>query len=583
MSGCTKRKFFKEVTMSDVRIKIGGEKFRVIRENSCFYADKTAFIEELLSGEPPEVSLITRPRRFGKTLMMTMLRDFFDIRQDSRALFEGLAISKNKEICDKWMNQCPVVFLTFKGIEGQTFEDALKKIRSRISNICIEYSFLSDSISVDERIRERLSLLKAESAEDSMLSDSLKTLCMALYAHYGKPAILLIDEYDVPLDKAHKYGYYDDMAQFIRSMLNEGLKTNDFLEFGILTGCLRISGESFFTGLNHFKCSGISDVRYADKFGFTSKDVDDLLALAGFSEKKEAIKAWYDGYVFGKNTEIYCPWDILQYVDDLQADPDSMPKAYWLNTSRNEIVRTFVEHCNASVIRNKLNALMTGSCIQARIIENLTYDRLYKKADNMWTVLYYSGYLTKAGPEQVKKCGIKPEPDQTVLAIPNKEVLEIFASVIAGWFEETVQNIDRTALFKAFWADDADALAKLLCDQMEDTLSYYDAREDFYHALLLGLFTFTGWDVDSNKEYGDGRPDIVVSDTENKRAAIIEIKRGRSQRGLPGLTEKAISQIRKNRYAAPLLKKEGWHVSLWGMAFFKKTCVLRVEAGVLNS
>ncbi len=569
--------------MSDVRIKIGGEKFREIRENSSYYADKTAFIEELLSGEPPEVSLITRPRRFGKTLMMTMLRDFFDIRQDSRALFEGLAISKNKEICDKWMNQCPVVFLTFKGIEGQTFEDALKKIRSRISNICIEYSFLSDSISVDERIRERLSLLKAESAEDSMLSDSLKTLCMALYAHYGKPAILLIDEYDVPLDKAHKYGYYDDMAQFIRSMLNEGLKTNDFLEFGILTGCLRISGESFFTGLNHFKCSDISDVLYADKFGFTSKEVDELLAATGFSEKKDAIKAWYDGYLFGDDTEIYCPWDILQYVDDLQVKSTAMPKAYWLNTSRNEIVRTFVEHCNASVIRNKLNALMTGSCIQARIIENLTYDRLYKKADNMWTVLYYSGYLTKAGPEQVKKCGIKPEPDQTVLAIPNKEVLEIFASVIAGWFEETVQYIDRTALFKAFWADDADALAKLLCDQMEDTLSYYDAREDFYHALLLGLFTFTGWDVDSNKEYGDGRPDIVVSDTENKRAAIIEIKRGRSQRGLPGLAAKAISQIRKNRYAAPLLKKEGWHVSLWGMAFFKKTCVLRVEAGVLNS
>ncbi|MDO4840684.1 MAG: AAA family ATPase, partial [Desulfovibrionaceae bacterium] len=310
------------------RLQIGSESFREIREKDLCYVDKTSFLEDFFYSSFIKVSLIARPRRFGKTLMMSMLHDFFDIRQDSRALFEGLAISKNKEICDKWMNQCPVVFLTFKGIEGQTFEDALKKIRSRISNICIEYSFLSDSISVDKRIRERLSLLKAESAEDSMLSDSLKTLCMALYAHYGKPAILLIDEYDVPLAKAYNYGYYDKMSMFLRDMLDEGLKTNTFLEFGILTGCLRISGESFFTGLNNFKCFGISDEFYADKFGFTSEEVDDLLAATGFSEKKEEIKAWYDGYLFGDDTEIYCPWDILQYVDDLQVKSTAMPKAY---------------------------------------------------------------------------------------------------------------------------------------------------------------------------------------------------------------------------------------------------------------
>ena len=569
--------------MSKVSIKIGGEKFRVIRETSCYYADKTAFIEELLCGEPPEVSLITRPRRFGKTLMMTMLRDFFDISQDSRAIFEGLAISKNKALCDKWMNQHPVIFITLKEIDAENFSHAFEQVRTLVRKVAVLYDYLLESDKVNMSDKRILQEFLDSKSSRSELEAFLSTLCRALHAHWGKPVILLIDEYDVPLAKAQGKGYYPEMVAFVRSIMGQGLKTNDFLNFGVLTGCLRVSGESFFTGLNNFKCYGISDVLYADKFGFTSEEVDALLAQTGLSEKKDTIKAWYDGYIFGDDTEIYCPWDILQYVYDLQVKPTAIPKAYWLNTSENDIVRTFVEHCNARDVRNKLNTLMTGGCISAELIENLTYDRLYEDTENMWTVLYFSGYLTKAGPEQMKKCGIKPGERQTVLAIPNKEVLEIFADVISKWFKEEVQKKDRTELFKAFWANDANTLAKLLCNEMEDALSYYDAREDFYHALVLGLFTFTGWDVESNKEHGNGRPDIIIVDNDNNRAAVIEIKRGRSQRGLPGNAVKAIRQIRTNRYAADLLKNEDLKVSLWGMAFFKKSCEIRVEEAVWQS
>ncbi len=562
-------------------LQVGNVTFREIRENDYCYVDKTAFIEEFFSSAIKS-SLFTRPRRFGKTLMMNMLKDFFDITQDSKALFEGLVISKNKPLCDKWMNQYPTVLLSLKEMEGDNFYEAMVEFSHIIERMCGDLSYLQESHLVGQQEKDTLAILGKVSKEKDVLTNSLVTLCRALYAHWDRPLILLIDEYDVPLARAQENGYYPEMVKFIRKLLGSVLKDSSILKFAILTGCLRISKESSYTGLNNLRCYDFSNVRFADKFGFTSKEVDDLLAASGCSAKKDEIREWYDGYRFGVDTEIYCPWDILQYIEDLQANPAAKPKAYWQNTSGNDIVRTFVDYCNVRDIRRKLDTLMTGSCIATRIIEYLTYDRLYDDAENMWSVLYLTGYLTKASQEQIKKCGMKPEPDQTVLAIPNKEVLEIFADVISKWFKKEVQNIDRSELFKAFWADDADALAKLLCDQMDDTLSYYDAREDFYHAFVLGLFTFTGWDVESNKEYGDGRPDIVVSDTKNKRAAIIEIKRGRSQRGLPGLAAKGIRQIRKNRYAAPLLKKEDWTVSLWGMAFFKKTCVVKVEEVVTH-
>ena len=563
-------------------IQVGNVSFREIRENDYCYVDKTAFIEEFFSSAI-KLSLITRPRRFGKTLMMNMLNDFFDITQDSKAIFDGLAISKNKELCDKWMNQYPVVFLSFKDIEGLNFEEALGKVRSCISDVSNSFPFLTDSKTVREIDRLDLETINLKKAGKTLLSDSLKILCRALHAYYGKPVILLFDEYDVPLAKAYKYGYYPEMVQFIGNMLSGALKDYTIIQSGILTGCLRISGESILTGLNNFKCFGISNVRYADKFGFTSEEVDELLATTGFSEKKQEIKNWYDGYRFGKDTEIYCPWDILQYATDLQGDPEALPLPYWQNSTRKDIVRTFVDQCNAGDVKSKIDTLMTGGCIGTRLIENLTYDCLYESAENMWTVLYLSGYLTKASPEQMEKNGIKPDGKLTVLAIPNKEVLEIFATAISKWFDNAVQKKDRTELFKAFWADDTDAVTALLCDEMEDTLSYYDAREDFYHALILGLFTFTEWEVESNKEYGRGRPDIILRDTKNKHAAVIEIRRTTSEDKLSDKAEEAIQQIKTNRYAAPLIRRKGWKVSLWGMAFFKKTCALRTEEGRLNS
>ena len=555
---------------------IGGISFREIRETSCYYADKTTFLEEFFSTVPPKVSLITRPRRFGKTLMMNMLYEFFDITRDSKAIFEGLAISKNKELCSKWMNQYPTVFITLKDVEGLAFYDALTFYADAIGALCAQNKYLYDSPRVEERDKEKLRELESTN-DKNLLAKSLLILVRALHAHWGKPVIVLIDEYDLPLSKAQENGYYREMVSFIRSMLGAVLKDYTILQFGILTGGLRISKESIFSGLNNFACYGIADFDFADKFGFTSQEVDELLAATGCSAKKDEIKEWYDGYRFGDNKEIYCPWDILKYLKALKKNPAAKPKAYWLNSSGNDIVRNFVDHCNVKDVRSKLNTLMAGGCIATRIIEGLTYDRLYNKQENMWTVLYLSGNLTEASPEQMKKCGLHPEEGVSVLVIPNKEVLEIFASAIADWFADTVQDIDRTELFKAFWADDADALTYLLCDQMEDTLSYYDAREDFYHALLLGLFTFTGWEVESNREYGNGRPDLVLQDKANKRAAIIEIKRARSEKGLSGQAGKALLQIKKNRYAAPLLKKKDWSVSVWGMAFFKKSCVLRVE------
>ncbi|MBQ3170833.1 MAG: AAA family ATPase, partial [Mailhella sp.] len=328
--------------MSASNILIGGESFRRIREDNCYYIDKTMFLEELLSQTPPMVSLITRPRRFGKTLNMTMLQEFFDIRQDSRKLFEGLAISKNEALCDAWMNKYPSVFLSMKNVEGMSFDDAYIYFRDLASRLCSDHGYLIDSPRVAELEKRLLKSILDQEADAGAVSNILLTLSRALHAHWGKPAILLIDEYDVPLARAEQNGYYSEMVSFIRNMLGAALKTNPSLQLAVLTGCLRIAKESIFTGLNNFKCYGISDPKFSDKFGFTSQEVDTLLADAHFSDKKDVMREWYDGYRFGLGQEIYCPWDILQYVDDLQTDPNAKPQAYWSNTSSNSIIKKFI-------------------------------------------------------------------------------------------------------------------------------------------------------------------------------------------------------------------------------------------------
>ena len=559
--------------MSRVRVKIGGEKFRVIRENSCYYADKTALIEDFLNGEPPEAFLFTRPRRFGKTLMMTMLRDFFDISQNSKSIFEGLAISKNKALCDKWMNQYPTVFVTFKGIRELTFEEALGKIRSRIGELCKAFKFLIDSSSVDETDREKLAALKAENSSKRQLADSLKTLCSALYAHYGKPVILLIDEYDVPLARAQENGYYSEMAVFIQDMLEEVLKTNDFLQFAILTGCLRITKESSYTGLNNLRCYGISDVRFADKFGFTSNEVDDLLSAAGFPEKKDVIKEWYDGYRFGDDTEIYCPWDILQYIEDLQAKATAKPKAYWENTSGNSPVRSFIGN-TAFKVSSKIEKLLADGYVTSSINEGLTYDSLYESEENLWTLLYLTGYLTTASPDMVNDCDASA--DGQPLVIPNKEVKAIFLKTIKSWFKDTMQAMDRKPLFDAFWNGDSEGFQEKFSSILLKSISFHDYHENFYHAVLTGTFIGAGWEVTSNPESGLGRLDVLVKDEDNARAAIIEVKRSKTAGEMAKDAEDAIIQIKENKYVANF---EGDYkkIMFWGISFWKKFCEARAE------
>ena len=564
--------------MCAVRIKIGGTSFREIRERSCYYVDKTSLVEELLNDEPPKVSLITRPRRFGKTLMMNMLSEFFDITKDSKALFEGLAIAKNKALCDEWMNQYPVLMVTLKEVEGGNFKHALDRFSDLMGRICGDLAYLQESPKVRQRERKLLAILENNTKKRDVLESSLITICRALYAHWGKPVIMLIDEYDVPLAKAQKKGYYPEMVDFIRGLLGTALKDNGYLQFAILTGCLRISKESIFTGLNNFKCFGIAETLFADKFGFTSEEVDALLASAGFSERKDEVKEWYDGYLFGRKTEIYCPWDILQYVDDLQNDPELKPKPYWINVSGNDIVRRFVRETTSDT-KKKIETLTAGGCVQATITDTLTYDSLYNNESSLLSVLYLTGYLTKASSKQMEKCGLLPDESHTVLAIPNKEIMEIFNDDIKSWFEEVIKNTKKE-FFRLFWDRDAKGLADYITLQLQKVISFKDAHENFYHAFIAGLFADSGYIVKSQRESGTGYPDLLIRDTSNNRAAAIEFKRAASEGELAGALQEALNQGRDKNYTQELEIGDERHyktISLWGMAFWAKTCVSKVE------
>ncbi len=556
-------------------ILIGGEFFREIRELNCCYIDKTGFLEELLSHVPARVSLITRPRRFGKTLTMTMLQEFFDIQKDSRKLFEGLAVSRNQALCDAWMNRYPTVFLSMKYVEGLNFEEALFSFHALIRRLFSEYRYLLTGPGVDDLEKEQIGALLGPDASKGMLEGSLLALCRALHAHWSRPVILLVDEYDAPLASAQQRGYYEEMVSFVRNLLGAALKTNPSLQFGMLTGCLRIARESIFTGLNNFKCYGISDHKFSDKFGFTADEVDRLLEDAGFSARKAVVREWYDGYRFGPGREIYCPWDILQYVDDLQDEPNALPKTYWSNSSGNAVVRTFIGRTDLN-IRDKFEALVNGGCAEARIAEDLTCDSLHSSEDNLWSVLYLTGYLTKASPERISICGIRPAPGKTCLVIPNKAVREIFIESIASWFTDSMLQMDRKPLFDAFWNGDAGDFMKRLSRILLTTISFHDYHEDLYHAVLAGIFVGSGYAVSSNIESGRGRPDILVKDQQNARAAVIEVKHARSAAELPDLVDEALAQIRDREYDASLrgLYEE---ITLWGMAFFEKRCLVRAE------
>ena len=554
--------------MSASNILIGGESFRRIREDNCYYIDKTMFLEELLSQTPPMVSLITRPRRFGKTLNMTMLQEFFDIRQDSRKLFEGLAISKNEALCDAWMNKYPSVFLSMKNVEGMSFDDAYIYFRDLASRLCSDHGYLIDSPRVAELEKRLLKSILDQEADAGAVSNILLTLSRALHAHWGKPAILLIDEYDVPLARAEQNGYYSEMVSFIRNMLGPALKTNPSLQLAVLTGCLRIAKESIFTGLNNFKTYGISDPKFSDKFGFTSQEVDSLLVDAHFSDKKDVMREWYDGYRFGLGQEIYCPWDILQYVDDLQTDPNAKPQAYWSNTSSNSIIKKFIGRTDFNT-NKKFETLLSGESIEVELVESLTYDTVHSSEENLWSMLYLTGYLTKAQEEGFG--------DKTRLVIPNKEIRRIFIKSVRTWFTDTMKQTPREELLDAFWAGDGERFTRQLAQILLNSISFHDDRhEDFYHAVLVGLFIGCGYDVESNHEVGYGRPDIVIIDRRNARAAVIETKHSSTLKDLDANVSEALRQIVEKKYDAEV-REELDNVLLWGMAFFKKRCLARAE------
>lgn len=559
--------------MKKLQIPVGISDFTKIREQGYYYVDKTGLISDLLE-DIAEVTLITRPRRFGKTMGMSMLANFFDIHKDSTALFEGLEISRNAALCKAWQNQWPVLFVTFKDIDGLTFASAKEMLIERVATLCKMHSYLafSDQINPDDRkIFQKLSDLVNGKPTDAMLKTSLSLLMQMMKAHYSKPVILLIDEYDVPIAKASANGYYAEMLEIIRGMLSTALKDNAALRFAVITGCLRIAKESIFTGTNNFVSDTISSSHLNEYFGFTQADVNQILQDADLTDHADAVKAWYDGYHFG-DLDVYCPWDVMNYLRDLQRDPKAKPASYWKNTSDNAIIRSFIDYTEAGITQ-KLETLLTGGYIVQQIEENLTYDYLHSSEENLWSILYSTGYLT-----QVREEALSHElPEDTVaLMIPNAEIRQIFESTVKKWFSDTAQTENRKALLDATWSGDTETLTAEMNKLLRKTISYHDYREDFYHAFLAGIFTGAGYSVESNREHGEGRSDVLIKNPRNARIAIFEAKYARKLGDLETCCEAALQQIDKRQYATEF-EDDYDSIRCYGIAFYKKRCLVRTK------
>lgn len=555
--------------MKNLNLPYGIDNFAKVRQNGCYYVDKTAFIRELLS-ETFDVNLITRPRRFGKTLLMSMLAEFFDIRKENQKMFEGLEIVKDAELCSKWMNQWPVLFFTLKDVDGDTFEEAYGMIQFLISSVCGEREYLLDSEKVLETDKKIFHRLLEQSGTRTDVKTALFVLMRMMKAHYGKDVILLVDEYDVPLAKASDNGYYKDMLNIIKMFLGMAWKSNPFLKFAVVTGCLRIAKESIFTGANNFIPNSISSRRYENYFGFKESEVNELLFEANLQDALPEMKKWYDGYVFGE-TEIYCPWDVLNHVRALWIDPNAAPNNYWLDTSHNNIIRRFIEHPHINV-HTKFETLLAGGTIQEPIREDLTYDMAHSTEDNLWSILYLTGYLTRElHPKET------PVRGSMELRIPNEEVKSVFGDTVKKWFEEKIVTRNRSSLFQAWWDGDADKLTQEVTDILFGTISYFDYREDFYHAFVAGLFSGAGYEVRTNSEQGMGRADIVVREQERRRAIVIEVKwSGREKTSLERECKEALRQIEEKQYRRNL-QMEGYRTILcYGAAFLGKTCQIEM-------
>ena len=547
------------------KISVGSSDFAEYRKGDYYYVDKTGLIEELLKTPGIKVTLITRPRRFGKTMNMSMLAEFFDIRKDSRPIFSGLKIADNKELCEAWMNQWPVIHVTFRSVFGSCFKDAYSMIEAVIAELYKQHIYLLENPEMMVYDREIFDRIAGKKASGEEIKNSLLFLTRLLGQYYGKTVILLIDEYDVPLAKASDKGYYEEMLYVIRGIL-QALKDNSFLHLAVVTGCLRIAKESIFTGTNNFITDTISDNRLDEFFGFTQEEVDRILADTQNTSHSQEIKNWYDGYRFG-SIDVYSPWDVMNHINALCLHPQAMPRSYWRNTSDNAIIRSFIDQAENDTIK-QFEILLSGDKISQKIEEDLTYDYLHASAENLWSILYLTGYLTGTEKEEGRQ--------EWNLWIPNLEIREIFEDTVVKWFHDSARLWEKKALFRAVWERDEEKLTEEMTKLLRKTISYHDYKEDFYHAFLAGIFAGAGYIVKSNREHGDGRSDVEVQDYDGDRIAIFEVKYSRRLEDLPYDCERAIKQIDVRRYGEEFAEDYST-VICYGIAFYRKRCMVKVK------
>jgi len=553
----------------DFKVGVGKSDFAALRESGNYYVDKTELIYELANDTDNQVTLFTRPRRFGKTLMMSMMENFFSIRKNSENIFEGLAITGHEDFCKEWMNQYPVLFISFKDAEADEFDVAYAKLKTVIADVCKGISDISFGETVNSFDVEVFNRLQAQTGTDADIQNSLKMIMRMMNTVYGKRVILLIDEYDVPLAKASekdtsKNGYYSKMLDVIKGIMSTALKDNEFLQFAVITGCLRIAKESIFTGTNNFASYSVLDERFSRYFGFLEDEVDTMLEVADRKEAAKEIKEWYDGYVFG-NSYVYCPWDVINHISALRYKRTTKPKNYWKNTSHNGILLTFVKHSDFDVA-GKFEKLLNGGTIVQTISDELTYDTLHSTEDNLWSVLLMTGYVTKADPNE--------DGDTVSLKIPNKEIASIFQDSVVRYFTDTVSSDTIKELLEALWEKDEIGSGEILSGLLWDTISYNDYHEDYYHAFLAGVFVGRGYEVESNKEKGLGRPDIFLKDRKNRRAIIIEAKKSDKEADLNKDCDKAIKQIIDEKYADGMYGYD--QILCYGVAFFQKQAKVKL-------
>ena len=555
--------------MKHLDIPVGISDFAEIRRNGFYYIDKSGLIDDLLKTTSTKVTLITRPRRFGKTLGMSMLEYFFDVRKDSKELFAGLEIMKNQEICQQWMNQYPTIFVSFRQVDGLNFDGAFGMLTVVLADLFNKHLYLQESPKATEFQKAAFAHIASGNASVKEAKSSLGLLTDMMRDYYGKKVILLIDEYDVPVAKANSHDYYGEMLDVMKGVM-QALKDNQALQFAVITGCLKIAKESIFTGTNNFISDTITASRLNEYFGFVQREVDQILKDADAIGYAESIQIWYDGYHFG-DFDVYCPWDVMNYLRELQRNPKAQPVSYWKNTSDNAIIRSFIDFAGNS-ITDKMETLLSGGYILQDIDENLTYDYLHSSESNLWSILYMTGYLTEARISEGKTAF---SPDTKALKIPNAEIREIFETTVMKWFADSVKKWNRTAIFQALWNQKPEIITREMNLLLWNTISYHDYKEDFYHAFLTGIFMGDGEQIESNKEHGLGRPDLVIIDKANGKVAIFEVKYSQSMKQLNKDCDKALAQMKERKYAEDY-KDRYKDIFCYGISFYKKECLVKM-------